>query len=61
MNIEFSKRELTAIKQALIDEIEKLEELNKLNKNYFDESKYRNRIIICQQALAKVRCFREEI
>lgn len=49
VDISFSSRERIALRQALIDEIEKL------TKNRFlDEDKRENRIIICQNALSKV-------
>ena len=49
VDISFSSRERVAIRQALIDEIEKL------TKNPFlDDDKKGNRIIICQKALAKI-------
>ena len=49
VSIDFTSRERIALRQSLIDEIEKL------TKNRFlDEDKRANRIIICQNALSKV-------
>lgn len=51
VSIDFTSRERIALRQALIDEIEKLK---KMRFHWLDEDKRANRIIICQNALSKV-------
>lgn len=51
-DVNLSVRERIAIRQALEDEIEKLK---KMRFHWLDEDKRRNRIIICQRALEKIK------
>ncbi len=52
MNVDLSSRELVAIHQSLIDEIDILDRKMKYTR---DDSKFRNRKIICEKALCKVK------